>query len=133
VAKVLILEDDVEFASLLVDSLLQDGHQAEFYTTATDALAALANTDFDIVVADVFIKVDGGYAGEGGISLVSQIKQIQRSRIPVIAISGSFSNENTSGPMISTLQTVGANAVLAKPFDPQQLLDLIFDLVNRRF
>lgn len=129
-AKVLLLEDDMEFAELVVDTLLEEGHQVEVFVSATDALAAMASDDFDIIVADVFVKVDGRYVKDGGIILTSRVKQIQQKDIPVIAISGSFANPN-GGPAANTIKTVGANALLAKPFHPEELLNLIYELLSK--
>ena len=128
--KILVLEDDLDFAALLVDSLTEEGHVVEAFATAIDALDAVKQRSFDVVITDVFIKVDGEHAGEGGINLVSQVKQVLLQEIPVIAISGSFS-PNEVAPIQTTLKTVGADAVLAKPFHPEDLLNLIFKLTDK--
>ncbi|MGZ2259956.1 response regulator transcription factor [Roseobacter sp. A03A-229] len=129
-AKILVLEDDTEFADLLVVSLEGDNHSVEVCNTTADALNALKTARFDLIVSDVFIRADGKLSEKGGISLVSRVKQTSPNPIPVIAISGSF--DDGQGKIFkSSLKTVGADAVLAKPFHPEQLLDLVFELTNR--
>lgn len=128
-AKVLLLEDDMNFADLVVENLTHEGHTVEVFSTATDALNALTAESFDIIVADVFIKLGNKYSPDGGVSLISKVKQIDARNIPVIAISGSFTQSEPSA-IKDTVRTVGANAVLGKPFHPEQLLNLIADLTG---
>ena len=127
--RILLLEDDEAFAGLLAESLMIEGHTVDIFGNATDALEALKNEKYGIIVADVFIKAGGQYRQDGGIRLVSSVKQIRAEKIPVIAISGGFSASKPSN-VKETLRTVGANAVLAKPFHPEDLLNLISELTK---
>lgn len=56
IANILILEDDSDFAGLLVDSLQAAGHSAIVRTTASEALAQLEEAGADLLVADIIIK-----------------------------------------------------------------------------
>ena len=127
--RVLILEDDVEFAALLVESLTLEGHIVDLFTNATDALKAFREGNYDIIISDVFVKKDGRMTRDGGIRFVSAVKQIHRSKVPILAISGGFT-ATKPGNIEETLRTVGADAVLAKPFHPEDLLNLMSELTK---
>ena len=126
-----LLEDDQTLASLLVQSLEDEGHQVHHYVTATETLEAIESKPIDIVIADVFIKVGDQISSDGGVRLIAQLKQVLDSKIPVIAISGSL--QGVAGvPVASTVTTVGADAVLAKPFHPDELLEVSGELLTRK-
>ncbi len=125
-----LLEDDETLASLLVESLEREGHTVNHYLTATATLEAIENEKIDIVVSDVFIKHGDKITGDGGVRLIAQLKQIMDCKIPVVAISGSL-NGVAGVPVASTVTTIGADAVLAKPFHPKELLDISEKLLRK--
>ncbi len=125
-----LLEDDQTLATLLIASLENAGHKVAHYLTASEAIEASEDQDVDIVVADVFIKVGNQISEDGGIKLIAQMKQVLGRNIPIIAISGSF-NGTAASSIASTVVTVGANATLAKPFHPQELIDLSKELMEQ--
>lgn len=128
--KVLLLEDDTVLARQITYDLAGEGHTVTTFAAATDALKHLEKNDVDIVIADIFIQQDGEYVPDGGIRLISTIRQLQARDTPVIAISGSF--EALHGDHIAeTAKTVGATATLAKPFHPDELLKLVHEQVKR--
>ncbi|MEL7190286.1 MAG: response regulator [Pseudomonadota bacterium] len=120
---ILILEDDPEFGPLLQISLQEHGYRVALKTTATDALAFIDQNDVDLVIADLMIKKGEVYIQDGGIKLISALKQIRNYPAPIIAISGSFVQDQYHA--ISTAMTVGANKTLAKPLHPDELLKVI--------
>ena len=123
-AKILLLEDDEQLAGQIKAMLKLEGHDIDVFTTATDAVNHLKDNDVDCVIADLFIRVDGALVPDGGLKLISHLRQIQGRDLPIIAISGSFRGPNsihTSGSAV----TVGATANLAKPFHPDELTTLV--------
>ncbi len=133
-ANVLILEDDEEFGSLLVQSLETAGHTSVLHRNATAAIAAYKEGDFDLVVADLIVKIEGRPVPDGGLTLIPSLKRLARRAgrpLPIIAISGVTQYPGLSSAL-SVARTVGADVSLEKPFEPAQLLDLIDDLLNRK-
>jgi len=130
-ANVLVLEDDPTLASFIQLSLEEDGHFVRVCTSAATALERFKQDRFDLVVSDIIIKEKGRPVADGGISLIWRIKQAARAegrRVPVIAISGSYSNPGMQD-ILTTAETIGADKVLKKPFDPDDLLDAVRDLL----
>ncbi|MEL7197080.1 MAG: response regulator [Pseudomonadota bacterium] len=120
---ILVLEDDEEFGPLLKLSLEEAGYNVALHTTATEALSYLDSNDVDLVISDLMIKQAGVFIQDGGIRLISTLKQIRNYPAPIIAISGSFVQDQYHA--ISTAMTVGADKTLAKPVHPDDLIALI--------
>ncbi len=121
--RILILEDDAEFGPLLQMSLEDAGYEVSLHTNATNALSYLESENVDLIIADLMIKQEGVFIQDGGIKLISTLKQIRHHPAPIIAISGSFVQDQYQA--ISTAMTVGADKTLAKPIHPDDLIALI--------
>ncbi len=130
-AKILVLEDEKDFGNLLTKSLEQAGHSVTLTEDATEALATFQNNSFDFVVADLIVKKGDEFVADGGLLLISRIRQHTRasnSVLPIVAISGSTKYPGL-GSVLKTAESLGANVSLEKPFHPNELLDLIDDLL----
>jgi DNA-binding response OmpR family regulator len=119
-AQILLLEDDAQLARQIQTLLGMDGHHVETFGNASDALFYFKESKVDLVIADLFIRVEGKLVPDGGILLISNIRQLQGKTTPVIAISGSFA-EDMAEYTAGTAMTVGANVTIAKPFHPDKL------------
>lgn len=129
-ASIVILEDDTTLSKQLAAMLELDGHAVACFETVPEALAYFGKESADLVIADLFIRDAGQTLPQGGITLISRIRQIMNSRVPIIAISGSF-GPTQSGRTEMSSKTVGATAVLGKPFHPDELSDLVNDLLKK--
>ncbi|HRO59463.1 MAG TPA: response regulator, partial [Burkholderiaceae bacterium] len=77
-ARVLLVDDDVELASMLVEYLGQDGFEAEAVHDGETGSAHAVEAGFDIVVLDVMMP------GIGGIEALKRIRA--RSNVPVVML-----------------------------------------------
>jgi DNA-binding NtrC family response regulator len=108
--RVLIVDDEDDLLSTLVERLEFRGIGAVGVPTGTDALAEIAKQDFDVVVLDVKLK------GEDGVEVMKQINQTQPD-LPVILLTGHMSPEtNREG-----LQA-GAIDFILKPINLEDLI-----------
>jgi len=124
---ILILEDDMSFGPLLQFSLEDEGYRVSLHTNAHSALAYADANPVDLVISDLLIEENGKLSPHGGVTLITALKQIRDHPAPVIAISGSFTQDKYHA--ISTAMTVGADRTLAKPVSPNELLALIRQLI----
>lgn len=136
-AKILLLEDDLEFAKVMKIGLEDVGYSVTHCLTGRGALAKLAEEQFDVLIVDILIKTSSGLVPDGGISVITTVRTALRtmtslghqSRIPIIAISGSVAIAD--GPdLLSIAADLGANAVLRKPFSQPKLLGHITALIG---
>jgi diguanylate cyclase (GGDEF)-like protein len=102
--KVLIIDDEEQIRNLLID-LLSESYQCSDAGSAEEALAALANTTFDLVISDI----DMG--GMSGLELVPRVHSLSPDTV-VVMVSGNQDIEFA----IRALR-VGAFDYISKPLD----------------
>src|SRR3989344_4970535 len=109
---ILIVDDDTAILDALSSMLISEGYDV-ITDTGTDVLNKVKGYLPKIILLDVLLS------GRDGRAICKKIKQQQNlNTIPVILIS--------AHPQIrATYKEYGADAFLAKPFDIDDLLDLI--------
>ena len=108
-----LLADDDPFLLELTAHILKEANLSVLpFTAGKDALHALNNHKFDLLITDVQMPGTNGY------DLLSQIRQNNSEKIPAIAITGE-SND------LQNYLHAGFNIVLQKPFQPQELLSAV--------
>lgn len=134
-ASILILEDNFETARSIKKSLELVGHTVEAVSNVRRAIEYVKQREVDLAIVDLFIDPISDGAREGGITFISQIKQIDSINLPVLAISGSFSANNPPevvSSSISTIKTVGADMTLAKPINIEILVNSVNILLSKK-
>jgi DNA-binding response OmpR family regulator len=111
---VLVIDDDDEVREFLIRLLKRRGYSVIGARDGEAGLASLAAESFALVITDIVMPDMEG---------LETIKRIRRGNptLPIIAISGGGSNQID---YLKFARKFGANAVLAKPFEPAELLDI---------
>jgi DNA-binding response OmpR family regulator len=119
-AKILVVDDQMAVAMLMVFLLTRAGCDAQVATSGEKALR-LAQTDaFDLITLDV------GLPDLDGFTLFQKLKQIPRLKAtPVVFVSGSSALENQQRAL-----DLGAADFIEKPFDAQDFISRILSLVK---
>jgi CheY-like chemotaxis protein len=112
-ARLLIVEDNLELASLMVAAAQSRGHSAKAAHTGEEALALLQPRAFDAAVVDLLLP------DMRGTELLTALKP---HAIPAIAISGVFKGDRLAREATSVY---GAVEFFAKPFELDALLDAL--------
>jgi two-component system response regulator AtoC len=110
VTHVLVVDDERAMAEAIADDLSARRIEATVLTSADEAFAMLAESDFDVVVTDLNMR------GMTGIELCERVVA-NRADVPVIVVTAFGSMETA----VATLRA-GAFDFLAKPFDAEQLV-----------
>lgn len=113
VTRVLLVDDDPSIASLVRNSLLEDGHEVESCTNVSDAMERLHNEHFPVVITDLRLP-DGG----GMDILRRSLKLHPRSAVIVVTGDSHFASA-------SEAIEEGAFAYVLKPFDPNNVRFLV--------
>jgi DNA-binding response OmpR family regulator len=116
---VLVIDDDDEVRDFLVRLLARRGYSVTGACNGEAGLASLAAESFALVITDIVMPDMEG---------LETIKRMRRGNpaMPIIAISGGGSSQVD---YLKFARKFGADAVLAKPFDPDELLALATRLV----
>jgi two-component system NtrC family response regulator len=108
--RILILDDDIDFNSLLTDIFSQAGYDVTPEQDPQKALALIREFQFDLVVTDQRMP------GISGKDFLRELKKVQ-PRTPIIMVSGFLDNET-----IRELIRDGVGGVFLKPLNVFSLL-----------
>lgn len=114
---VLLVEDSPEVSLSVREILSSAGHDVDDASNGKEALDKIDQGNFDLVVSDIWMpEMDG-------IALLKEIRSAGND-VPVVVISGGAPNAplTYTAPLASTF---GANAVIYKPFEKEELLKAI--------
>ncbi len=118
-ARILVIDDDAELASLLGEFLRREGFDVAFAHDGERGLAAaLATPPRDLVVLDVMLP------GVDGFSVLRKLRE--KSRVPVLMLTARGEDVDR----IIGLE-LGADDYLPKPFNPRELAARIRAILRR--
>jgi DNA-binding response OmpR family regulator len=115
---ILIIDDDIEFCSMLRDYLISHDIQLIAEHDGDSGLAAVRNNSFDMILLDVMLPdIDG-------LEVLSRLKSFSHLSVLLLSALGSEANR------IVGLDE-GADDYLPKPFNPRELLARIWAILRR--
>lgn len=108
--RVLVVDDEPAVRTLLNDEFTAAGFHVVEAANGRLAVEAHCKSPFDLVITDLLMPVQEG---------IETIAEFQRRfpGLPIIAVSGAY-----TGPELKMAAKLGASAVFAKPFNPQELI-----------
>ena len=115
---ILLVDDDVELGPMLVEFMSDDTLEFQLAHDGIEALNAIAQRAFDLVVLDVMLPRLTGF------QLLQALRE--RSRVPVIMMTARTANADR----IAGLE-MGADDYVCKPVDPGELLARIRAVLRR--
>jgi two-component system, OmpR family, response regulator len=117
--KLLLVEDDANLGSLLVEYLRAKGYEADLRTDGQQGWAAYSTGDYDLLILDVMMPLKDGF------TLLREIREKDAST-PVIMLTAKSMKQDT----IQGFQH-GADDYLTKPFGMEELLLRIAAVLRR--
>jgi PleD family two-component response regulator len=118
--RILIVADELNVSMPLCDFLLSRGYEVSGYSSAQEALAALIEQDFDLLLAD--LKVSEG----DGIELLKSALKIKPTLMGIILIG------RDSLKSITDARNAGAFDFILKPVNFNELMVTIFRALERK-
>src|SRR3712207_1666466 len=116
--RLLVIDDDVELASLLDEFLSREGFETDFAHDGLQGLEKAQKGAYGLVVLDVMLP------GIDGFEVLRRLRQA--SRIPVVMLTARGEDVDR----IVGLE-LGADDYLAKPFNPRELAARIRAVLRR--
>lgn len=122
VTKVLVVEDDPGVQGMLELMLATEGLETEAVSDGIEAMARLDGPPPDLVLLDVMMP------GTDGFSVLKAIRGLKAwKEVPVVVVSAAGADED-----LWTGWQSGADHYLVKPFDADELREVILDLLSDR-
>lgn len=119
-ASILLIDDNDVFIEALRSVLQNVGHDVRMARSGQEALDGFADARPDLVITDMVMP------DKDGIETIIELKQLDPG-LRIIAMSGGGRVEPEV--YLHTAACLGALRVLAKPFDEQQLLEAVRDVL----
>lgn len=110
---VLIVEDESYLCELIADVLQAEGHHTRTAANGREALDALQSYTPDLILLDLMMPIMDGWEVIGALRTNPEL-----ANIPVVIITAIYDLKRTQ-------QETGAKAVLTKPFDIDQLAEVV--------
>lgn len=116
--KILIIDDDVELATLLIDYLSLEGFEAKSAQNGLDGLTMLASDEFDLIVLDVMMP------GMSGTETLTKIREKYKTPVLMLTARGD--------PVDRILGLeLGADDYVPKPCTPRELVARMRAILRR--
>jgi CheY-like chemotaxis protein len=121
--RVLIVDDEEDTRDLLRSVLEQCGSEVVTAGSATEALEALEKSKPDVLISDIGMPEENGYA------LISKVRALSAARggkVPAIALTAYARTEDRVRALVA-----GFQVHLPKPIEPVELVAVVAGLVGR--
>jgi two-component system, OmpR family, phosphate regulon response regulator OmpR len=118
-AHILLVDDDRRIRELLATYLKSQGFMVTAASNAAEARRALEGLTFDIIVLDIMMP------GENGLAFASSLRSAGNA-VPILMLSA----RSDASDRITGLAT-GSDDYLGKPFEPEELLLRLRNLLRR--
>jgi two-component system, OmpR family, phosphate regulon response regulator OmpR len=116
---ILVVDDDKRIRELLVSYLSSNGYRVTAAANALEARKAMAGLAYDVIVLDVMMP------GENGLDFAASLRATSNG-IPILMLSA----QTDAADRIKGLAQ-GSDDYLGKPFEPEELLLRLRNLVKR--
>lgn len=121
--RIIAIDDELDSLELIKILLEQEGATVQAFASAPPALRALEQEPFDLLISDIGMPDMDGYQF---IRQVRALASVDNRSLPAIALTA-YAGETNRHQILAA----GFQAHLAKPIDPQALLDTIVALAGR--
>jgi CheY-like chemotaxis protein len=121
--KVMVVDDELDMRDFLSVSLRQYGADVTALATVGEAVAALEREKPDVLVSDI------GMPGEDGYALIRKVRALSPDRggqVPAAALTGFAAGDDTTRVL-----SAGYQVHLPKPVEPSQLAQVVGTLAGR--
>ncbi len=113
--RVLVVDDDPEILDLIRIILESEGHEVLTLTSGQEAVAFVRERVPDVVLLDIVMRA------RHGMDVLAELRRAVPN-VRVVLLSGAVQHVNN---MVDIARALGAEDFIEKPFDAQQLLDVV--------
>jgi CheY-like chemotaxis protein len=118
-ARILVAEDDPDIRHLISQLLIDEGHEVAAVANGVHAVEKLLESPPEVVILDIMMP------GKDGYQVLEEIKEfVLNASVKVMVLSARTAEQDFERSL-----TLGAYRHLTKPFDPQELIDTVSELL----
>jgi CheY-like chemotaxis protein len=120
-ARILVIDDDVQLRRLFVTILKRQGHEVLDAEDGDGGLGLYRQQQFDLVITDLIMP------GKEGIETIMELRKIHPA-VKIIAVSGG----GRMGPegYLSTAKSLGASETLTKPVEMDHFISTVNSVLS---
>jgi CheY-like chemotaxis protein len=122
-ARVLIIDDHDDLRELVQFVLDDAGYATATAADGASGIAVQRENPADLLITDIFMP------NQDGIETIAQFRS-EFPNVRIIAVSGGGKASHAEGYLRTALQ-IGADAVLSKPFEQDELIALVRSVLAR--
>ena len=137
-ARILLMEDDADYAAMIAEVLAVSEHYTKICSNATEAWDELRYNRYDLLITDIYVKRDGAYTADGGVTLLGRVRSPANSidqnlrwmiDMPILAITGGKAIPGGYDPL-KQARDMGANFLMRKPIGLEELTQAVDQLLG---
>lgn len=121
IARILVIDDEREIRTLIVKVLSRAGYEVQTAVDGKEGVKLYRESPSDLVITDLIMP------NQEGIETIIQLRR-DFPEVKIIAISGG--NKYRSEPNLTNAVALGAKRALAKPFNIEELLEAVRDVLE---
>jgi DNA-binding response OmpR family regulator len=119
--RVLVIDDDAEMRAVLEQTLASAGYEVALAADGRRGVAQYRALPADLVIVDIFMP------NQDGLETITQLRR-DFPGVAIIAISGRPGGET----MMLAARRMGAVRTVTKPFEPEELLAVVAQELQRK-
>jgi CheY-like chemotaxis protein len=119
--KILVIDDNAVVRNTIVQILESEGYRVVSAEDGRRGLTAFRHERPDLVITDIIMPE------KDGIEIITELRRM-RPEVRILAISGGGRIGNTD--FLRIAERLGAAGAVAKPFDPDELIEKIATCLN---
>jgi DNA-binding response OmpR family regulator len=118
---ILVIEDEDFISGLIDKSLREEGYDVIVTSDYKSSIKVIDSMSIDLIISDVMLPYTGG------LDIAEYVRNESKNKdIPVILVTGMDKD------VLSTT-AIKVTAILSKPFDMLQLVDLVNDTLKKKY
>jgi DNA-binding response OmpR family regulator len=122
-ARILVIEDDVQLQKMLHQMLTHEGYDVQVASNGVEGIRCYRKTPADLVITDIIMPE------KSGIETISELKDTY-PEVTIIAMSG---GGRADIKLLEIAETVGAQRTINKPFTREKFIATIIEVLNKPF
>lgn len=119
-ARILVVDDEPGIRQVIVNALVHEGHIVHEAAHGGEGLALLEREPFDLVILDIYMPTKDGLE-------TLRMLRMSKPALKILAMSGV--GQIGKFEPLKIAEKLGADCVLEKPFDIEQLSQMVLSCV----